>query len=497
MITAGLGGVERHGSVALAEGARLMGVCQQERVTRVRDAGFNPSGLPDEALDALLRCHGRSRDEVGRYVVAGSECQTGGGDRFERVDHHLAHACTAYLSSPFRSATIVVCDGELPKVSVWEGLGGTLTRVEWPWNGPGFTDVYAQFARASGFRSGEQRFEALARLAPGSRDSRVSGLVTSGDDALHVQPGLESSIESWLAASGAEATLRRAALAAALQAELGDAFIQFLTKVRARTSSPLLCLAGSFFYHSSINTLAKRAGLFDEVFVPVDPGDAGLAVGTALHASGGGPQFLSPFSGPSYETQDIKETLDNCKLQYEWQSEENAIHTAVRALQQHTLVAWFDDGMEWGPRALGARCILANPFAPYVLENLNHFLKRREPWRGYAISGLEEAVEAHFDGPTRTPFMEGDYRPREPQRFANVLPAGGAALRVQTVGAEAPPRFRRLLAMFGEATGLPFVVNTSFNGFHEPIVCSPRDAVRVFYGSGVDVLVLDQFVLRK
>jgi carbamoyltransferase len=153
--------------------------------------------------------------------------------------------------------------------------------------------------------------------------------------------------------------------------------------------------------------------------------------------------------------------------------------------------------MEWGPRALGARCILANPFAPYVLENLNHFLKRRAPWRGYAISGLEHAVGEHFDGPARAPFMESDYRPRDAKRFANVLPSPNAAIRVQTVGREAQPRFRRLLDAFGAATGLPFLVNTSFNGFHEPIVCSPRDAVRVFYGSGLDLLVLDQFVLRK
>jgi carbamoyltransferase len=498
VITAGLGGVDRHGSVALVEGARLMGVCQQERVTRVRNAGFNASGLPDEALDALLQCHGRSRDDVGRYVVAGTEHRPG-QDRFEHVEHHLAHASTAYLSSPFSSATIVVCDGEAPKISVWRGAGGAVSRVDWPWSGPGFTDVYSRFARAMGFNStaGEQRFEALARLAPDSRDSRVDELVTTDGVTLSVHPDLEASIAAWLASSRDEAAPRGTALAAALQTRLGEVFVEFLTEVRARTQSPYLCLGGSFFYHSSMNTLAKRAGRFDAVFVPVDPGDAGLAVGTALHASGGAPQFLSPFSGPSYKTQEIKDTLDNCKLQYEWQSEEQAIHTALRALKQHTLVAWFDGAMEWGPRALGARCILANPFAPYVLENLNHFLKRREPWRGYAISGLEEAVATHFDGPARTPFMEGDYRPREPRRFANALPACGAAIRVQTVGTEAPSRFRRLLAMFGEATGLPFLVNTSFNGFHEPIVCSPRDAVRVFYGSGLDVLVLDQFVLRK
>jgi carbamoyltransferase len=153
--------------------------------------------------------------------------------------------------------------------------------------------------------------------------------------------------------------------------------------------------------------------------------------------------------------------------------------------------------MEWGPRALGARSILASPFSPYVLENLNRFLKQREAWRGYSLSGLGADVHTHFDGPDRAPYMECDYRPRDPERFRHVLPSPGAALRLQTVDDGVPPRFRRLLEAFGEVSGLPFLVNTSFNGFHEPIVCGPRDAVRVFYGSGLDVLVMPPFVLRK
>jgi carbamoyltransferase len=216
-----------------------------------------------------------------------------------------------------------------------------------------------------------------------------------------------------------------------------------------------------------------------------------------LRAIGSAPQSVSPFLGPAYTSEETKETLDNCKLQYALESDAGAIETAVRALQKGALVAWFDGAMEWGPRALGARSILANPFSPYVLENLNRFLKRREPWRGYALSGLEEAVGQSFRGPAVSPFMECDYRAVDADRFRHVTPAPGAAIRIHTVDRSGPPRFRRLLEAFGAATGLPFLVNTSFNGFHEPIVCSPRDAVRVFYGSGIDLLVLDRFVLKK
>jgi carbamoyltransferase len=246
-----------------------------------------------------------------------------------------------------------------------------------------------------------------------------------------------------------------------------------------------------------MNTRVKQATLFNEVFVPVDPGDSGLAVGAALHAGGAEPLRVSAFLGPEYSAEETKRVLDNCKLHYSWESDDGAVTAAVRALQDGRLVGWFDGPMEWGPRALGARCILASPHSPYVLENLNTFLKQREVWRGYALSGLQEAVAEHFSGPPEAPFMECDYRPRDPALFRHVLPAPGAAVRVHTVSSDGRPLFRRLLEAFGLATGTPFLVNTSFNGFHEPIVCSPRDAVRVFYGSGLDLLVMDQFLLRK
>jgi carbamoyltransferase len=209
------------------------------------------------------------------------------------------------------------------------------------------------------------------------------------------------------------------------------------------------------------------------------------------------PQRLSPFLGPSFDPDQIKAVLDNCKLRYDWLGEGTLIDVAVRHLREGRLVAWFEGRMEWGPRALGARSILASPFAPFVLENLNHFLKRRESWRGFALSTLADEAPAHFSGPAEAPFMECDYRPLEPARFRHVLPSEGAHVRMHTVTDDAPPRFRAVLRAFGRASGVGCLVNTSFNGFHEPIVCSPRDAIRVFFGSGLDVLILDQFVVSK
>jgi carbamoyltransferase len=243
--------------------------------------------------------------------------------------------------------------------------------------------------------------------------------------------------------------------------------------------------------------MVRSSGLFSRVFVPVNPGNAGLAVGAVLHERRSAPTLLSPFLGPAYTLSEIKATLDNCKLPYNLVTESAAVDTAIEALRGGRLVGWYEGAMEWGPRALGARSILANPFAPYVLENLNNFLKRREPWRGYALSTLDSAVGEHFSGPAEAPFMECDFRPRDVEKFRHVLPSPKAGIRVHVAGQEAPAGFRRLLAAFGASSGIPCVVNTSFNGFHEPIVCSPRDAIRVFFGSGIDVLILDRFVLTK
>ncbi len=495
MMIAGLNG-GRDGAAALADGGRLVGVCAQERVTRVRGAGSLP-GWPAEALDLLLQRRGRSRADLGRSVAvdvpAGAQPA---GPAAERLDHHLAHASTAYLSSPFTSAAIVVCDDEAPGVTVWTGRGAEVTRVDWPWIGLGFAEAYSRVATAFGFNTAaaDRQLEALARLHPTARDADVDALFSWRDGALVADPALEHRLE---ARAGGASDSDRARLAAAAQARLGDLLLELLAEVRHRLGDERLCVGGSLFYHSFMNSRVRRAGLFAEVFVPIDPGNSGLAAGAALHGLGGAPAPVSPFLGPAYSAEDVKAVLDNCKLQYSWESEEGAAAVAVKALGEGHLVGWFDGGMEWGPRALGARCILASPTQPYVLENLNRFLKQREPWRGYSLSGTEAAVAEHFDGPARADFMECDFTPRDPQRFRHVLPTPDAAVRVQTVGGDGLPRFARLLEAAGTASGLPFLVNTSFNGFHEPIVCSPRDAVRVFYGSGLDLLVMHQFILRK
>jgi carbamoyltransferase len=499
-VTLGLGGASRHACAALCAGQQLVAACEQERITRVRAAGVNASGLPDEVVDFLLERRGLKRSQITRVAVGEGAELTPSPEKLIRFEHHRGHAATSYLTSPFESATIVVCDHQAPEISVWLARGPCLSRVEWPWRGPGFAWLYSTCAEVLGFKAARRlHLEALARLQPDVLDERLSGLFRYAGDSLELSPNWQARIAD-LHETASRAVDRQddaAALGAAVQNAIGELLCNFLADVQRKTSATNLCLAGSLFYNTALCTLAKTSGLFEHVFVPVNPGNAGLAVGNALHAVEAAPRLASAFLGPSFDSEEVKSTLDNCKLTYDWAGELGAITRAVDALQRGSLVGWFTGSMEWGPRALGARSIVASPFSPYVLENLNRFLKRRQPWRGYALSALEQDMSQLFDGPAAAPFMECDYQPKDRERFRHVLPHPRAAIRAQTVGVAAPRQFRDLLHAFGQATGSSVLVNTSFNGFSEPIVCSPRDAIRVFYGTGLDMLVLDSFVVVK
>ena len=287
--------------------------------------------------------------------------------------------------------------------------------------------------------------------------------------------------------------------ASAVQRRIGELLVELLADVRAAVDADALCLAGGLFYNTYFNTVIRGSGLFKESFVPINPGNAGLAIGASLIvADRDGAQnrpVVSPFLGAGYELDAIKATLDSCKLSYEFVSDAHAQDAAVAALLEGHLVGWFQGRMEWGHRALGHRSILANPQCEYVLDNLNFFLRKRERSRPFGLSVCDDVVQELFCGPTSSPWMEYEYQPRD-DRFRHVIPTGASTIRVQTV-APNHGSFWALLKKMEQATGAGALVNTSFNGFHEPIVCSPRDAVRVFFGTGLDMLVIGRFILRK
>ena len=203
--------------------------------------------------------------------------------------------------------------------------------------------------------------------------------------------------------------------------------------------------------------------------------------------------------GPAFSAGEIKQVLENCKLRFRYMlTTEQLIDAAVAQLTDNKIVAWMHGRMEFGARALGNRSILASPLDPYSTENLNIFIKHREPFRKFAASVPAELAGEYFDvGPNaRYLATVGRVKPEHSERFAAALLPGGR-VRVHTVDRAENPLYWKLLHAAGKATGLPVLYNTSFNLFGEPLVCTPRDAVRSFYSSGIDAMFVGQFFLQK
>ena len=500
----GISGASRNAALALCDGGRVIGVCEHERITRTRSAALRVGQLPRETLGTMLQLGACTQDDISAIAAAERAIQLPPGPPVTYLDHHLAHAATAFYSSPFHDATIVVCDRSgSPELTIWRGDRQGIRREDFEWSGPAFATIYSMAAEATGFRreGDEHRLEALARAGENRCRASIPAIGFRGD-RLDVPAHFQASIEGAVGRNGSSAsTAERASLAGQIQREVGELLLRLVSDISRKFGSDRLCLGGGLFYNSYFTTLLAESGLFGDTFISANPGNAGIAIGAALSIGdvGSMPQRrepLSPFLGPEFSPQEIKAVLDNCKLSYDNLRNGQIIERSAAALAKGQLVGWFQGRMEWAARALGNRSILASPVAPYVLENLNAFLKLREPHRTYSLAIRTEDLPRYFRGPARSVCMEYEYEVLDRNLLRNLLPANTTKLRVQTVD-ESAGAFYELIRAFGDLTGVPMLVNTSFNGFNEPIVCSPRDAIRVFYGTGLDMAVLGSLVLVK
>ena len=284
-----------------------------------------------------------------------------------------------------------------------------------------------------------------------------------------------------------------------------DALINLARAARRETGNENLCLAGGVAHNVVANSRILRESGFSEVFVHPASGDSGGAIGAALHAyhsSGGGPHLpLGTYDtciGPSFSNDAVRETLEQFGAEYrQFEPQELMRHTAM-LINDNFIIGWFQNRMEFGPRALGCRSILANACNPEMKEILNARVKFREDFRPFAPAILEEYVTDYFEHPGPSPYML--FCPQVKPDKKSVIPAvthvDGTA-RVQTVARDVNPKFYSLIEEFRRLSGVPVVINTSFNIRGEPIVCTPSDALKCFYGTDIDFLVIGDFVVSK
>jgi carbamoyltransferase len=265
-----------------------------------------------------------------------------------------------------------------------------------------------------------------------------------------------------------------------------------------------VCLAGGVAWNALLVSALENSGRYRGVFAQPAAGNAGTALGAALHVwheSAGGARIrdISYSLGPAFTASEIKQVLENCKLRFHLlPTVPELIRAAVAQLKDHHIVAWMQGRMEFGPRALGNRSILASPRDPYSTENLNAFIKHREASRKFAASVPEEVASEYFEAGPNARHLATVGRVRAPykEQLRGAILADDL-VRVHTVSKDENPLYWQLLHAFGETDGLPILYNTSFNLFGEPLVCTPRDAVRSFYSSGIDAMIAGNFLLEK
>lgn len=515
----GVGGVRRNAAIAVVVDGEIQIASEQERFTRTRASRFSSKRTGDVIQHMLdyAQLHGRP---ISAYASAEDGFAFDPAVRHVRLPHAYAHACASFLPSPFENAAILVCDSgsqpalssvegpalssvEGPEVTVWRGRGGEVTPIDFPWAGPGFTRVYSLATAACGFVADrdEHRLEALARVG-GRCERTLPPLVEYADGGLRVASSFGDDLSSRAKEARRRGTGALACLSHDAQEQIVDALVALVADIRRVTGEENICLAGGLFYNTRVNTAVAERGTFAGCFVPPNPGNPGLAIGTALAAAGSTRSNGMPrprdvaFLGPSYDDSDVKQLLDNCKLTYDYVDDGRLTAIVAEAIARGLLVAWFQGRMECGPRALGHRSILANPLSPHVLANLNTYLKQGDDYRTYGVMLRESDAGPYLKTSRRSQFMEFEAELQDPTRFRPLLPYSASHVRYQTVRAD-QGRLNRLLEAVGERTGCPVVINTSLNGFHEPIACTPRDAIRIFYGTGLDMLVIGNFVLRK
>ena len=430
--------------------------------------------------------------------------------RFHFVEHHVAHAASAYYPSPFDRAAIMTLDGRGECVSTFLGLGGgttmeKLNEVELPHS---LGLLYEQVTTHLGFLNSSDEYKVMALASYGEpkyADRFRSLLRWREDGGYEIAPFDLTDLVGPARPPKAPIEAKHFDVASSLQVALEEACLTLADWLHRRTGEHNLVMAGGVALNCVMNARLVGESAFERVWVQPAAGDAGTSLGAALqvwaqqqpggHDGADRWRMDTAYLGPEYDDREIRAALDHAKLRY--RRCDDIAEATAECLAQGKIVGWFQGRMEFGPRALGARSIIASPTDPDMMQRMNE-LKDREDFRPVAPAVLQEDAPEYFEGCTDSPFMLFVYRVRPDK--ADSVPAirhvDGTA-RAQTVGAAGAPLFHRLISRFKARSGVPVVVNTSFNTRSKPIVCSPQDALECFYTSPIDVLAIGSYLLVK
>ena len=557
----GIGGYSHDSAAALVCDGKLVAGVAEERLTRVKHQG----GPPRKAVDYCLETAGLSIgdiDHIGCYMQPGQRVAhrmayrltqvprspiysaayagyeilhnaqyirdmrslCGSKAKLHYMEHHPAHAASAFLVSPFDTAALLTIDYIGEWYTTWTGIGeGTTLRALGGVNYPHSLGVfYSAITDYLGFLRASDEYKVMG-LAPYGEpefyddfkdivryDGATGYRVDLSWTAWHHLPGSRHGYFSKKfldrfgpkRLKGEPVEDRHRNIAASAQKLLEEVVLQMVSALHKQTNTPNLCLAGGVALNCAMNGRLLREGPFESIYVQPASGDDGIAIGAAYqlyHEFTDAPrtgEMRDARIGPEFSTEDARNALDTAGLDYE--TPENFEERAAELIADGKILGWYQGRMEFGPRALGSRSILADPTREDMKDRVNEVVKHRESFRPFAPSCLRERASDYFEGCTDSRFMLFVYPVVESQRAK--LPAithVDGTSRVQTVDADQDPRYHRLISEFEKKSGVPVVLNTSFNVMGEPIVNTPEDAIKCFLGTGIDALAIADFIAVK
>ncbi|MBN1202260.1 MAG: carbamoyltransferase [Anaerolineae bacterium] len=454
--------------------------------------------------------------------------------KFHNIEHHRAHMASAFFVSPFDEAAVLSVDGagdfittmwgtgrgnkldvmdEIPfphslgifyaAVTQWLGFpkygddGKTMGLA--PYGEPAYMDQMRRVVRVQGDGTFELELDFFVHHAEGATMTWDGGAPSLG--TLYSSRFVEVFGEP--REPRTEITQRHMDVAASMQAMLEEAEFAIVRKLQAETGQSALCMAGGVALNSAFNGKILPNTGFDDIFIHPAAGDAGTSLGVCYyiyHQLLDQPRTFvmhDAYTGPRFTNGTIKSVLDAQGLRYEELDEDTLVKRSAEIVAGGDVLGWFQGRMEWGPRALGNRSIIANPRRADMKDILNARIKHREKFRPFAPSVLLEAVGDYFDQTYPDPFMLKVYGvlPDKQAEVPAITHVDGTG-RLQTVDRQNSPLYWALINTFGELTGTPLVLNTSFNE-NEPIVCTPEEAVDCFLRTRMDALAVGNFLVVK
>ena len=511
-------------AASIVQDGRLIAAVEEERCTRIKGSMSIP---PNKCIQEALSVSGlgiKDIDYVALYVEGYPEAESEMRDQFlsifgycpdiKLINHHLCHAASAHYASGFDQSAVICVDwsGDGISTSIWRGTGDKLDLLESIKLPNSLGIFYAAMTQFLGFSRGDEY--KIMGLAPyGNNIINLDSILDLSGPFYSLNPdiiskscrnmnqsvfapNLKSILPDLFRPSQAPLLQKHKDLALSIQTYYERAFLQIAKYAVEITGLTNLCIAGGCGLNCRANGLLLRQEWIKEVYVPPFPNDTGCSYGAACvvsHQNGISPQPLSTaLLGPSYTDEEIKQELDVLNLKATKQSDVSGY--IAEQIASGKIIGWFQGRLEIGPRALGARSILADPRQRDIKDRINSTIKFREDFRPFAPSVLKSESSRYFDSLSDSPYMSFTMNINDAQLFPGVTHVDGTS-RVQTVSQ--PSLFHDLLYDFGVITGHPMLVNTSFNYMGQPIVSQPKDAIGTFFSTGLNTLALGSWVIEK